>query len=280
MVRVFKQAMRKYLTIESNLNWSLMAPIIAHLHNSSKIVKSKFSPYEIIFGQNTHLSTGYLDHLNLPKIHPTLQSHQLNLEKKNSQLKKIFQECQDRIVKERDIRTEKRNKTRVLRKFTIGDFVFLKDRSITPGSTKPLRSKFYSIPFIIIYDRPATVLLQRLSDGLVLNRHKDDIKKYVRFSEEFENLPPEVLKICQQEIYEITEQQLEDLLKVEDFKVEQFDENIKEDEKLINEDFLPTLPFIPEEEKEVEIDDDEDDNRVTTRSMAKKVTFGDTSNAT
>lgn len=280
MVRVFKQAMRKYLTIESNLNWSLMAPIVSHLHNSSKIVKSKFSPYEIIFGQNTHLSTGYLDHLNLPKLHPIIQSHQLDLEKKNIQLKKILQECQDRIVKERDNRTERRNRTRVLRKFAVGDFVFMKDRSITPGSTKPLRSKFYNTPFVIIYDRPATVLLQRLSDGIVLNRHKDDIKKYVKFSEEFEHLPPEVLKICQQEVYEITEQQLEDLLKVEDFKVEQFEDNIKEDEKLINEDFLPPLPFIPEEENELDIDDDEDDNRVTTRSMAKRVTFGDTSNAT
>ena len=273
MVKVFKQAMRKYLSIESNFNWSLMAPVVAHLHNSSKIVKSQYSPYEILFGQNTHLSSGYLDQPNLPKLHPTVQSHRLSLEKKNENLKKILHEVHDRIIKERDVRIEKRNRTRVNREFVVGDFVFIKDRSITIGSTKPLRTKFYAIPFIILYVKPATVLIQRLSDGLILNRHKNDIKKYIKFSEEFNNLPPEVLKICQQEIYEITNQQLENLLKVEDFEVEKFGNNTTEDEKLISEEFLPPLPEGGVEEN---IDDDElddEDNRVTTRSMAKKVTF-------
>jgi hypothetical protein len=120
------------------------------------------------------------------------------------------------------------------------------------------------------------VLIQRLSDGTVLNRHKNDIKKYIKFSEEFENLPAEVLTICQQEVYEITDKQLEDLLKVEEFHVEQFGENVEEDDKLINEDFLPPLPDLMENNKEEDIHDDEEDNHVTTRSMAKKVTFEET----
>ena len=276
MVRVFKQAMRKYLTIEKNFNWSLMAPIISHLHNGSKVVKSKYSPYEIIFGQNTHLSTGYLDHLHLPKLHPTIQQHQLDLEKKNEELKTILKEVQERIVKERDVRVEHSNRNRVHRQIVVGDFVFVKDRSISLGSTKPLRSKFYNIPFVVLYVKPATVLIQRLSDGTVLNRHKNDIKKYIKFSDEFKDLPTEVLNICQQEVYEITDNQLEDLLKVEEFHVEQFGENIEEDDKLINEDFLPPLPDnLIEDNKEEDIDDEED-NQITTRSMAKKVTFEET----
>ncbi len=66
---------------------------------------------------------------------------------------------------------------------------------------------------------------------------------------------------------------MENLLKVEDFEVEKFGNNTTEDEKLISEEFLPPLPEGGVEEN---IDDDElddEDNRVTTRSMAKKVTF-------
>ncbi len=275
MVKVFKASMRKYLSVEKNLNWSLMAPVISHIHNSSKIVKSKYSPYEILFGQDNHLSKGYLDTTKLPKLHPALQNEKESLERKNNNLKNIMQEVKQRIEKERDVRLDSRNRTRVSRNFTIGDIAFVKDRSQIKGTTQPLRTRFYTNPFVILYIKPTTVLLQRLSDGLVLNRHKNDIKKYVPFSEDFQHLPMEVLKICQQETYNITPQQLEDLLKVEDLEVEQFGENEEQDEQLINEEFLPSIPEdISAEQEDNQVEEDEEEpNTVTTRSKDKTVTF-------
>ncbi len=278
MVRVFKTSMRKYLSTEKDLNWSLMAPVIAHIHNSSKIVKSKYSPYEIIFGQDNHLSTGYLDQQRLPVLHPAIQKEKEALERKNKNLKNIMSEVKQRIEKERDVRIEKGNRTRVRREFVVGDIAFVKDRSQTAGSTKPLRTRFYLEPFVILYIKPTTVLIQRLSDGLILNRHKNDIKKYIEFSEDFQHLPNEVLRICQQETYNITSEQLEDLLKVEDLDIEKFGEDEEMTDQLINEDFLPPLPDdeSPETAQQELYEDEEDTNQVTTRSQTEKtVTFQD-----
>ncbi len=276
MVRIFKSSLRKYLSIEKNLNWSLMAPVISHLHNSAKITKSKYSPYEILYGQDNHLSTGYLDHTTLPQLHPTIQKHKEGLETKNKQLKQILKEVQERIEKEQDQRVNSRNKSRITRQIEVGDFCFVRDYTIPKGSTKPLRTKFLLTPFVVIYVKPATVLLYRLTDGLVLNRHKNDIKKYISFDPDFTDLPPEVLKICQQASYDITTEELEELIKNEDFDIEKFDVNSPKDDKLINEDFLPPPPEDTIVQEDVlEEDEDEENEPIMTRNRSKMVTFAE-----
>ena len=118
--------------------------------------------------------------------------------------------------------------------------------------------------------------MHRLTDNLVLNRHKNDIKKYIPFDPEFTDLPQEVLKICQQTSYDITTEELEELIKTEDFDIEKFEANSTEDDKLINEEFLPPLPDdtiiqedIPEDEE------DEENEPIMTRSRSKMVTFAE-----
>ena len=276
MVRIFKNSLQKYLSIEKNLNWSLMAPVISHIHNSAKISKSKYSPYEILYGQDNHLSSGYLDQTTLPQLHPSIQKQKQGLETKNQQLKEILTEVQQRIEDERNQRTDNRNKTRITRQIEVGDFAFVRDYTIPKGSTKPLRTKFLLTPFVVIYVKPATVLLHRLTDNLILNRHKNDIKKYIPFDPEFANLPSTVLKICEQTSYEITTEQLENLIKTEDFDVEKFETETPDDSKLINEEFLPPLPDnnpIPEDTIEEEEEDETD--QIMTRSKTKVVTFAE-----
>ena len=238
-VNIAKTIFRKILTIEPNYNWTMLPPILTLLHNTSKIAKSRYTPYEIIFGKNNHLSKSFFDSTDLPKIHPFLKNEKVDLENKFSEIRKIFASHTGEIIQIRDARHLKLNKNKISKELYIGDIVFIKDRSKIQGNSRPLKSYFVNTPFIVLILKPTTCVVKRISDNTVLNRSKNDVKKYIQFDSEFDDLPEPVKVICEQDKHEITEQQMEDLLRIDNLDFEQFD--LEDDEleddtvKLVNE---------------------------------------------
>ena len=70
------------------------------------------------------------------------------------------------------------NKNRIQTTFNVGDFCFVKDRSITQGVNPSLRTTFSDDPHIILQDRPTTVVVRRLADSFQSVYSKDDVKLY------------------------------------------------------------------------------------------------------
>ena len=205
-----------------------------------------------MYGTNKHLSTCFLDRPNKIHLHPVLQSQREVVESKIEQTKKIQAEVRKSITEDRDKRTDRLNKTRVTRSLEKGDIVFIKDRTKILGSTKPLKTTYLKAPFILIHPMEATCVVKKISDGWITCRKKDDIRKYVPF-QDFDDMPEPVLRICKQESYNITQEDILQLINLEDLDFDKFsptDIEIEETQEII-ESFDQPPPEIQEKPTEI-----------------------------
>ena len=220
-VKLFKRIFKKLLSTEKTFNWSLLPPLISHLHNSTVNPKTGFSPYQLLFGPDHHLSSSFLDN-NLPKLHPSIRNEKEGITKLHSKLKHILADAKEGLIKERDDRLTKLNKNKISKSFTVGMIVLVKDRSRILGSTKPLKTYFSNSPFVVLYTKPSTLILKRLSDNIIICRSKNDVKKYTPFDPIFNDLPEVIKNICKQSTFNLTQAQLLNLLKYDDLSFENF----------------------------------------------------------
>jgi hypothetical protein len=244
----FKKTMRKVLSAQPNLNWTAIPAMISHIHNVSKTNKTGYSPAEIIFGPNNHLSKSYLDTKELPAIHPLVKNATNEIEKKHGKMQSIMSEVQEKNVQEQSKRLEYVNKHKIFKQFELGDLVFLRDRTIPTGSTKPLRTYLLNDPCIVIQIKDASMVVRRITDNMTIyNRSKNDVKKYIKFDDEFKSLPEAVRKICEQEPPNLTEQDIKDLLKLGLTNFEQFGTSTKDNYTNLKEilDELDSNPVEP-----------------------------------
>ncbi len=269
-VKLFKRIFKKVLTTEKTFNWTLLPALIAHLHNTTKNAVTGFSPYELLFGPGTHLSTSFLD-LPLPKLHPSVKNEKEGIQNLHKNLQHILLEARSGLIKERDNRLQKKNQNKIKKNFNAGDVVLVKDQSKILGTTQPLKPYYLNSPYLIIHVRPTSVILKRLSDHLIICRSKNDVKKYTPLDETFHNLPDIVKKICQQPNFNLSSTDLTDLLNVENFNFENF--SAAEDLDLESREFLSTFenpppdPNINDSDLEQELLDDENfDFRITRQN--------------
>ena len=276
-VGFFKTIFKKNLSIEPNYNWTSMTSTIAHLHNTTKLNKSGYSPAEIVFGPDNHLSTCILDTPGIPKIHPAVKNKKGGLEKKFQLMKSIKVDTRDKIILTRDKQINRLNKTRITRQLEVGDIVLIKDHSQILGSTRPLKTRYLHSPFIIVHIMPSTTIIRRISDSWVTGRHKDDLKRYIPLAPEFKDLPDIVKRICEQTVHELTEKQLEELIKIDDLDHKHYAPH-KEDPAVIKE-FLQEFDEVREmkplskteiEETLLNEDQDEEYTAPLTRSQLRE----------
>ena len=90
------------------------------------------------------------------------------------------------------------NKNRSATTYIEGNLVFVKDRSMIAGSTRPLRSLFSKAPYVITRVLKTTVCVKRLCDSFEQVYSKNDCKSYKNLSSMFKNLPQPVITILSQ----------------------------------------------------------------------------------
>lgn len=280
-VQFFKNAFRKALSIQPSFNWTGLSSTLTHLHNTTKLNKSGYSPAEIIFGPNNHLSSCVLDAEDRPRIHPAVKNNKQGIEKKFDAMKIVMEDARNKIKGTQDKQINSANKNRITRSLDVGDIILIKDRSKVIGSTKPLKTRFYHAPFILLYDMPSTSIIRRIRDSWITGRHKDDIKKYIPFAPEFEELPDIVKKICEQTVHKLTEEDLAELLRVDNTSFEDFDAHRGDiiDDKEFTEFFDQHKDIVPPTEEELKdrlLNQDEDDEEgpmpgMTRQGMTDKI---------
>jgi hypothetical protein len=89
------------------------------------------------------------------------------------------------------------NKNRINKLFNKGDIVYALDRYILTGNTRPLKTKYYPSPCVVIKVKPmhTTTLIQRIADGFRALYSNNDIKKLKDTDDNFKILPEQVQKI-------------------------------------------------------------------------------------
>jgi hypothetical protein len=87
------------------------------------------------------------------------------------------------------------NKNKVTKEFKKFDYVFVLDRLQIPGSGRPLKTKFYPSPYVVLSAKFTSSLVMRLSDGFQTVYSNNDLKIFSHTSPLFRTLPVEVSKI-------------------------------------------------------------------------------------
>ena len=282
IIKSAKQIFKKILTAEPNYNWTLMPAIASQIHNTTKIPKSGFTPTEILFGPDSHMTTNFLNK-EFPKIHPFLKNRKEGLKQNHDQIQKIWEENKDKITHERDQRVEKLNKNRILQPLEEGDIVFVKDQSKLTGGSRPLKAYYHASPFIALHVRPASAVIKRISDSLVLKRNRGQLKKYKNIPHEFKQvLPAPVLRICEQDEFNIKQSDIDALIKEEVLDFEHFYDQEDEEDRLDTIALLDEVSKVPppppikeqtKELKEQQLNEDKEDHfiGVKTKSQLKDI---------
>lgn len=227
-VGLVKRIMKKVLSNQPNFNWTFLPSIIAQLHNSSRITKTGFTPNQLVFGTESHLSKCFLDNPLVPKFHPIISRSVKTFEAQQLSLTKNLDSVRHFITKERDNRLDKANRNKVTRSFQVGDVIFVKDMSKILGTTQPLKTYYHPQPFVIVKVNPVSAWISRIVDELTIIRPFNHFKKYIPFSDEFKDLPKEIKEIAQQQPINLTTEEIKKLISSAPLNFELF----KNDEKL------------------------------------------------
>ena len=199
-----------------------------------------------------------------------VQTEALEIENRNKGLKEIGEIAIKKSKEDRDKRNKILNKHKLTADFKVGDIVFSKDRKIIQGSTRPLKTLYSFSPYEISKVMATTAEVRRLSDGFTQVYHLNDLKKYVKDSPMFKDLPESVLSILDKNINHstISKHDLEKIQKLSpidfpDGLVELDDENNEintdqEDWDDSDEEMSENITVEPPLENKIEITKNED----------------------
>ena len=200
-------------TASSNtLNWELLPFLVSKIMNHTITPRTGFRPVEMIFGQD-NMSQSFLDRERLLPTHHSVRPNLENIQKLSKELKNMSANAQQTLVQLRIEAHENINKTRLEKHFKPNNIVFVLDRYNLPGNSRPLKTKFYPSPYVILKPYFTTCLVKRLADGFTALYSMDDLKKYRGTDPIFSTLPPEVNKVLLHDFRDLIDSDFNIILK-------------------------------------------------------------------
>ena len=192
-VGLVKQLLKKFLVSEEDYDWQNLHIIISKIINSSLCTKTGVEPYKLVFGQcQAPFGSGIVN------VHPIVGDLSISLQDRNKELQEKTEDIKKKIMENQVNRNKIINKNRSENTYMEGSLVFVKDRSMIAGSTRPLRSLFSKAPYVITRVLKTTVCVKRLCDSFEQVYSKNDCKSYKNLSNMFKNLPQPVIAILSQ----------------------------------------------------------------------------------
>jgi len=193
-VGTVKLLMKKLLAINSTYNWELLPYLVAKIMNQSLLPRIGMKPVEMVYGR-TKLSESFLEKDILAPAHHSVLRRELEIEELTSGIERATELAKETLKEIRESKHDYENKNRIDKQFNEGDIVFVLDRFSLEGSTRPLKTKFYPSPFVVLQPHKATVLIKRLADGYKTLLSVEDIKKYKGPSPLFYEVPEEIQNV-------------------------------------------------------------------------------------
>ena len=202
-VKKVKYVLKKTLAKFDEYSWMDILPLIVKQLNSTVNPLTKFSPLELLHGPNTQMSQAALHDRPWNKLYPLLRNHRTEVEQKQIKTEQIIENIRDQIKLQKITQTTVLNKNRKFPDYTVGTYVFVKDRYIQAGTTRPLKTTYSDDPWVILAVKQTTLLVRRLSDGFTTTYGMDAIKKYSRLDPQFSTLPISVREVLMNEFLDL-----------------------------------------------------------------------------
>jgi hypothetical protein len=203
-VGIVKTLLKKMLATASSqtLNWELLPFVVSKLINHTVVVRTGYKPISMIMGSGL-VSESFFEKESIIPTHHLVKNDKTNIEKLSQELSKMTGIARENLLTLKQEVNDSVNKNRINKVFKEGDIVFVLDRYNLPGNTRPLKTKFFSSPCVVIKSFYTTTLIQRLADGFRSLYSNDHIKLYNGADPMFKKLPPEITKILLHEFKDL-----------------------------------------------------------------------------
>jgi dUTPase len=212
-VHTVKLLMKKFLTTSSSesLNWETLPYLVSKIVNNTVCVKTGQKPAHMLFGTG-QISKTFLDR---PEIYPhhSLRNNKQIIEKLNKEIILQSKEAQKEITESKMVHTQGVNKNKIEKKFNKDDIVFVLDRYVIEGNSRPLKSKFFASPCVVIKSYFTTTLTERVADNFRALYSNNDLKKYKETDPLYKDLPQPVKKVLLGKFQDFLNEDLKVILK-------------------------------------------------------------------
>ena len=200
--------MSKLIHLSPRYNFQDVHFLAAMLLNNSFNAKIKASPVSVIYGRDPVQQGPW----GLNATDPPLTSRLLDvsLKQKVKALRQVTDKKLQDLRKELEsIRSKQERKaarsSMMEIDYTEGDLVFVRNfTKPAPGKNVKFRPVLYKSPFVVVSQAKRAVTCMRLVDGVVMQVHKDYIRKYRPMDPIFDSLPNEVKRIVGQPISDMS----------------------------------------------------------------------------
>jgi hypothetical protein len=244
LVGTVKLLMKKMLATRPTLDWEYIPFLVAKILNNTTSPKTGFKPAAMVYGTDGAGSM-FLDTERTSPPHYFVKSHASHIEQTSAEIKAMTDAASDRLTQLRLITNERVNQTRKNKNFKPGDFVFLLDRSQTPGNARVLRTKLNPSPYVVVRPLWTTTLVKRLADGFVGLYSNSDLKKYEGGNPLFNTLPVEVTKVLLHSFSDLLAADFTKLTKLDPFEIPETIPLFEPDEGNITRDGGENSDIIP-----------------------------------
>ena len=231
-VRIVKLTLRKLLVNYPTFDWQGLVYLVAKLLNTSSSNKIKYAPSEFLFG-STQNSKFLFEHETIAKLHPSIRSKSEYIKNLNNEIQEMTVQAKQSILSLREKQMEKLNSTKISKQFYQNQIVFVLDRGMTIGSSRPLKSKYSPSPFVIVEVKKVSALVRRISDDFTATYSFDDLKAFSEIEPKYLNLPSEIRNILKRNPIDYDNLDMENIMKHDYFPLPPL-ENVIQDKNIDN----------------------------------------------
>ena len=144
-IGLFKLAMAKYTTPDSQQEWLGLVPFGTRIHNTTPRNKTGITPLSLLFGNHEHAKSPF--DLELWPDSKIYMNDAADLEKMNLERERLVRLARESLIEANAVLKKDRNRNTVKREYKVGDIVFTRNRKYTQGVSPALKSKWSSDPF-------------------------------------------------------------------------------------------------------------------------------------
>jgi len=194
-VKLFKQILKKMLSSHSDFQWHALPYLATKFVNHSISSKTQFSPAALIYGSESPHSQLPFKLNQTPRLHPLVTNSRATIEKMNKQINEMLVIAKQHISLQKENMLNTVNKNKKHRDFNIHDIVFVEDRKIIPGASRPLKTLYSPSPYVVVRVQPTSTVVRRLADGFESLYANNMLKRYTPLDPAFAHLPRPVANI-------------------------------------------------------------------------------------
>ena len=231
-VGMVKTLLKKLLATSSSnsLNWDTLPFLISKIMNNTVVPRTGYSPNVMIFG-NKVLNPSFLNLDPLFPVHHSITNNKTSIETLTKNLSDMSKIVHDSLQSLKQESIDYKNTNRIDKQFSKNDIVFVIDRYNIPGNSRPLKTKFYPSPCVVIKPLFTTTLIQRIADGFKALYSNDHLKRFKEIDPTYLSLPPQIQKVLVNDFQDFLDDDFRIITEYDPFSLAQILDSVNVDNR-------------------------------------------------